>query len=300
LKRLLCWDESRRENPLSPPQATFTFGDPGGGKTFTAHGLIREAAELAKRKGLPFWAFPLSITDIGSKYQNESPQKLNEYIEQIVAFPGAVAMYIADADAVIPSRENQHATPEDIKLAGVFFSMFDGSRIPKGKFLPIMDANFTDNMGEALKSRIMSAQLLELKRFASADEFSKYAKGYMTRGGAVVGVTEDGWNEIGQYLINSKLNNREISNLLNDLRSKFDVPDDLIDKDFDAKVKFRNEYLKGIDKAKILGVFDKFVETQMEIKRASYDARQRHAMDQFRIDLATPKNKGSKRVVGAA
>ncbi|MBI5148457.1 AAA family ATPase, partial [Candidatus Pacearchaeota archaeon] len=271
MKRLLFWNGEKRENPLNPPASIFTFGEPGGGKTFTAHALTRSLAELAEEKGIPLKAFTFSITDIGSTYKDETPLKLNAIIEEINQHQGPVVMYMADADAVIPSRENYHATPEDIKLAGVFFSMFDGTRIPKGKFLPIMDANFTDKMGEAIKSRITSAKLLYLKRFSKPEEFADYAKGYMTKGNSTVGVKENEWLEIGQYLLDSGLNNREISNLLTNLRGDFKVPEELLGKGYEEAVNFRDNYLKSITKARILEEFETFTQTRMEIDRKSQE-----------------------------
>src|SRR3989344_4549440 len=287
LKRLLAWNEEKKRNPLNPPGAIFTFGDPGLGKTFSAHALMQESAELAKKQGIPFWAFPFSITDIASTFKDETPMKLNEIINQINSFRGPVAMYMADADVVIPSRENAHATPEDNKLAGVFFSMFDGSRIPKGKFMPIMDANFMDKMGDAIKSRITSAKLLYLKRFEKPEDFAAYANSYMTKDGDEIGVKEDEWLEIGKYLLSTKVNNREIANILGDLRGGFDTPEELLAKGYDEQVRFRQDYTKSITKDKIVRRFTDFIQTRMDIERKSREERQRQQDEQAEKDLVT-------------
>ena len=165
--------------------------------------------------------------------------------------------------------------------------MFDGSRISKGKFMPIMDANFIDKMGDAIKSRITSAKLLYLKRFEKAEEFGAYAKGYMTKDGDELGIRENDWNEIGKYLLSTPLNNREIANILSDLKGSFETPEEILAKSYDEKVKFRQDYTRGIVKDNIIERCSEFINTRMEIERKSREERKKQQLAQAAEDLQT-------------
>ena len=56
---------------------------------------------------------------------------------------------------------------------------------------------------------------------------------------------------------------------------------------YDAQVKFRQEYTKGITKNKVIERCEKFIQTRMEVERKSREERQRQQMAQFTEDLAT-------------
>jgi AAA+ superfamily predicted ATPase len=291
-KKLLGWDQKTRRNPGNPPTAIITYGNPGGGKTFTAHALIQELGELARRRGVPLKAFPLSIADIGSKYQNESCNKLDAIIEAIIAHPGPVIMYVPDADTIIPSREGE-ASNEDVKLSGTFFSMLDGSRIPKGKFIFWGDMNYIDRLDEASKSRLLSARFLELKRFTKPEEFALYTRNYLTKNGDTVGIGDKEWLELGKYLLSTELSNREVANIINNITGSFEVPEELVGKpvaDWDAA---RRAYTQSITMNRVITDCNEYIEKRMRIERESYENRFFGKIKKFKEDITKdPKREG--------
>ncbi len=294
LLRLAGYDFEHQDNPFSPPGVIFTYGAPGGGKTMTAHALIRSfAEEICAKQKIPFWAFTHSITDFGSKYQNETPQQLAAIRDKVRDFPGLVVMYASDVDTIFTSRKSDNTSNEENKVSGVYFSFFDGSMIPRnGRFLAIMDANYVDGIDDATKSRVFD-KIIELKRFQTAVEFAEYSRRYLSRG-EQLGVKDGEWQEIGKYLLDSPLSNREISNILKNLQGDFNVTEEMLGKGREEKLAFRRDYLQGITKDTVIGRCGEFISTKMEIERASYEAKRGQDLERYLTALATEAEKTAK------
>jgi len=288
LLRLAAYDFEFKDNTFCPPSVIFSYGNPGGGKTMTAHALMRSfVEEVCRPNKIPVWAFTHNVTDYGSKYQNETPNQLAALRDKIKNFPGLVVMYAADVDTFLSSRQSGEQSAEESKVTGVYFSFFDGSMIPKnGRFLSIMDANFVDNIDPATKSRLFD-KVLELKRFTSPAEFGEYAKRYLTSGSYPVGIADADWEKLGQYLLESPLSNREMSNIFRNLVGNFDVDLALVTKPRAEKIKFRSQYMAGINLDAVIGKCDAFIKTAMEIERRSAEQKKASAMDRWLKALAT-------------
>ncbi len=287
LIRLLAYDPEKRKNPFRPAKVIFSTGDPGCGKTIGAQAYIRSAGDVASELGIPFWAFPFSITDFGTEYKDKAAVALGEICKQIIAFPGPVVEYVSDADALFQSRKDPRATQEDLKVMSVFFGKYDGTRIPKnGKFMAVMDANYTKSIDEASKSRLFDV-VLRLERFKTPGEFGEYARRYLSRD-APVGVNPNEWEEIGKYLLEGPLSNREIEHVLSGLTRGYDIPIDILRRSYDEKVEFRNQYFGDITKDKILGALDLYIQTRMEIERASRDALASDSVERFLASIKQP------------
>lgn len=299
LLRLAGYDFEHQDNPFSPPGVIFTYGAPGGGKTMTAHALIRSfAEEICAKQKIPFWAFTHSITDFGSKYQNETPQQLAAIRDKVRDFPGLVVMYASDVDTIFTSRKSDNTSNEENKVSGVYFSFFDGSMIPRnGRFLAIMDANYVDGIDDATKSRVFD-KIIELKRFQTAEEFAEYSLRYLSRG-EQLGIKDEEWQDIGKYLLDSPLSNREISNILKNLQGDFEVTEEMLGKGREEKLAFRRDYLQGITKDTVIGRCEDFIKTKMEIERASYEAKKGQELEKYLTALATEAEK-TARDTGAA
>jgi hypothetical protein len=288
LVRLLAYDHEKRKNPFKPAKVIFATGDPGCGKTFGAHAMMRSAGDLASELGISFWAFPFSITDFGTEYKDKAALAVADICRQIIEFPGPVGEYVSDADTLLNSRKDSRATPEDKKVMSVIFGKYDGTRIPKnGKFLSIMDANYIGDIDDATKSRIFDA-IVRLERFKTPEEFGEYARRYLTRDAPISGVNANEWNEIGRNLIEGPLSNREIEHVLSGLTRGYEIPIDILRKSYDEKVAYRNQHFEGITKGKVIEAFDLYIQTRMEIERASQEAMTGDNVERFLSSLKQP------------
>jgi hypothetical protein len=278
--RLLSWDEKTKTNIFAPPTGIIVFGGPGCGKTMSGHAYVNLAIRESKRLKLPLLAIQLSIGAFGSTYQNEPALKLAAIRDEIKNFPGAVIMQASDVDTFLPQKRAKEPSQEENKVSGVCFSLFDNSVIPAGKFMALMDANYLDNIDPALMSRFGGR--IELKRFARPEDFAKYARIYLTKDSDGVGINTDAeWLSLGQYLLESNLSNREIANVITDLKGSFKITPEIVlgsDKD---KLAFRNDYLKTITSDVVLSRFQDFVESTMTIERKSREAKLRDQREKY-------------------
>lgn len=296
LIKLGAYNHDKKKNPYSPANVIFTYGEPGCGKTFTAHAYIRAFSELCKEKGIPLLALTHSTTDYASEYQNKTANELAALANRIREFPGPVVMYVADADNLFHSRKSAHITIEQQQTLSVYFKIFDGQLIPRtGKFLAIMDANYIDKIDDATKSRLFD-EIVELKRFDKPEQFAELAKRSLTKGLESHLLSESEWIEVGQYLLNCPLSNREIDHVIKKLRRGFKVPEEMLGRPDEEHEQLRNKQLKSISKNLIVGNFDSYIQTRMQIERASYEAKSREDFERF---LSALKEKGRETLAGA-
>lgn len=281
LIKLAAYSPERKKNPYDPASVIFTHGEPGCGKTFNVHAMIQSFAELCKSKGIPMWALTHSVTDYASEYQNKTQNELAALAGRIAAYPGIVIMYMADADVVLGSRKSTSTSNEEQKTIGIYFKMFDGTLIPRnGKFMALMDANYLDNIDDATKSRLFD-EIAELKRFYNSSHFTELARRTLIKGTNTLVLPGDDWNEIGQYLLESPLSNREIGHTLRKLRRGFDVSEDMLDNTFEEHEAYRNEQLKNLTKDKIILTFQEYIEKRMQIERDAAEAKKRDDTERF-------------------
>jgi hypothetical protein len=295
---LSAYDPDRKKNPYDPPMSMFTFGPPGCGKTFTAHAYIQSFAELCRQKRIPLLALTHSVTDYASHYQNKTAIQLNELAMKIRDFQGVAIMYVADADTLFMSRTKPDLTTEQLQTMSVYMKMFDGTLIPKnGKFLAIMDANYTTSIDEATKSRIFD-EIFECRRWDNRDAYSDLAKRTITSGTGDRLLADDEWQTVGQYLLDGPLSVREITHVLRRVRRGFDVPEEMVGASFEDHAAYRNQRLKelvSVDKLKTL--CDDYVATRMEIDRQSAKSLRSDSMARF-LDYIMQQGKATSQEVG--
>ncbi len=294
LVKLAAYDPARKKNPYNPASVIFTYGEPGGGKTLTAHAYLQSFAQLCREKNIPLWAFTHSTTDYASHYQNKTANELSALAGKVREFPGPVVMYVADADNIFKSRKDPRLTAEQQQTMSVYFKMFDGSFIPKcGKFMAIMDANTLEGIDDATKSRIFD-EIVECRRFEKAEHFAELARRCITSGVEGVGLSDADWLAIGEQLLKGPLSNREISHVVGRLRRGFDVPETMLGRQFDEHVAYRNERLKGIiTKENVLKEIDSYIATRMEIERNAMSAMYEDNRVRF-LEYLGKKNEGTQ------
>ncbi len=282
MEKLACYkpEEGRNAN-RDIPYSIFVGGAPGCGKTFTAHALMREFAEYCRVLRIPCWVFTHSITDYGSKYQNESPNKLKAKVDKINEFPGPVIGYIADIDTLAQSRKSNPSAEEE-KLIGLYFQIFDGTLIEiNGKVLWLSDANYVENIDDGTKSRLFNKQLY-VNRFDKQEQFTEYARKLITLDQEEQFFPEKEWNEVGAYLLEGPLSNREITHVVGQIRSDYKTPKNMALWTYKKQVDYINQQLKKkITKDFVIGMFEKYIETRMEIERETRKARATDDFERF-------------------
>ncbi|MDO8556712.1 MAG: AAA family ATPase [Nanoarchaeota archaeon] len=288
LIKLGAYNHERQANPLNPRSVIFSYGEPGGGKTFISHACIQSFADLCKEKNIPLLALTHSVTDYASHFQNQTANALGELAKKIREFPGMVLMYVADADTIFVSRNDPQITQEQKQTLSVYFGMFDGTRIPKnGKFLAIMDANYVDGIDDATKSRLFD-EIVEVKRFTEPQQFANLARRKIMKGINVELLTTPEWQAVGEYLLSSQLSNREIDNILKGAVGGFDVPEDILGKTWDEQVTYRNEQLRTIiNKDQLITTFEDYKKVRAKIEEESLRKRFEDSRMRFLQDLAT-------------
>ena len=286
LLKLGTYSPEHKTNPYDPASVIFTYGEPGSGKTFTAHALLRSFADLMQQKGLPCWAFTHNVTDYASHYQNKTANELSALANKINSFPGVVVMYVADADTIFQSRKDPRLSAEQQQTLSVYFRMFDGTYIPKnGKFLSIMDANYLDGIDDATKSRLFD-EILELTRFKTPAEFAEYAKRTLSKGGGCPSITADDWSVIGQYLFESPLSNREIGHVIKKMRRGLSVTEEMIGKPYAELVAARDAFLASMNKDVVLEGLRNYITTRAEIEQRSLESKISDDVTRFLTSLA--------------
>jgi hypothetical protein len=154
-----------------------------------------------------------------------------------------------------------------------------------------MDANYIDNIDDATKSRLFD-EILELKRFGKPEQFAEYSRRILSKGVDTLEIPGEEWNKVGAYLLDSPLSNREIGHVLAQLRRGYDVPEEMVSASFEDKVAYRNQQMAGLTSDFIVGKFEHYVQTRMEIERASIEAQRKDAAARFLSMLKQEKGGG--------
>jgi hypothetical protein len=283
--KTLFWDNERKINPANPVGKIFTHGGPGTGKTYTAHAFFRYGGDIAKQYNKALKALTLNITDFASHYQNQSANKLAEIMYEISAFPGSVLMYIADVDTILQNRASE-PTQEQQQIMSVLFKLFDGSVIPNGKMLAVMDANYIERIDNAYKSRLFD-KMIGLTRWDNPEDFGELVKRTLTKNTEGIILKDQDWLDVGTYLLNTELSNREIGHVVNQLKGGYTMPLTLLNEPHEKIIEYRNEQLKSVNKDKIIDKFGNYINTRMEIERKSHEAKMKQKASQLLVDIKT-------------
>ncbi|HLP79596.1 MAG TPA: ATP-binding protein [Acidobacteriota bacterium] len=268
LLKIALYDHSVAKNVEKVPMCTYIDGPPGCGKTVFANAHLQWIAQMCKDAQIPCWVGIHSATDYISHYQNQSAVELDKFAAKIRGFPGIVVQYIADVDTIFGNRASG-MTQEEQKIFSTYLKMFDGSSIPKiGKVGFIMDANYSDGIDKATKSRIFG-QTFVMSPLATPQEFADYSKLSLTKG-LPIDMPQQQWLHLGEYLKSIELNNRQIGHVFDDIRSgNMVVSPEMLTWSFDKKLKFRLDSIGELSAEKIIAKFDAYLKTL-----AAMDARQ--------------------------
>ena len=289
LKKASAYSHEEKSNPHKKVvDRIFTFGSPGCGKTFTAHGTIQSWADICRAKGIPFRAWVHSPTDFGSKYQNETPKLLAQFAKEINDFPGHGIVYIADVDTVFFDRNSPDIRAEQKQTQAVYFQMLDGTLVKRnGKVIWVMDANYVDSIDDATKSRVMS-KVVEFKRFSKPEDFAQLSRKTIEKSAGNLKINENEWNTIGKYILDTPLSNREVDSVLSQIVGDYDIPDDLIGAPKAAHLDFIKDKFGYIDTDFIIQKFDDYITNRRNIEMASHIARKQASVTRWLTDIATP------------
>jgi hypothetical protein len=170
--------------------------------------------------------------------------------------------------------------------------MFDGTLIPKnGKFMAIMDANYIEGIDDATKSRLFD-EIKELKRFEKPEEFSELMQRLLTKGTSGITLDDKAWQDVGEYVLSTPLSNRETVHIIKQLRrGTLEAKEEMLDWTYDQLVQYRNQQLQAITKDTIIGKFDEYIRTRMEIERKSEESMRKDDTKRFKefLNMQAPQ-----------
>lgn len=118
------------------------YGEPGNGKTFIAEAFAGE-------HGFAF--LPARITEMSSKWVNETPEKVAALF-QAAQRQGRVVLFLDEVDSLLSSRERDNAHAEDIKAANALLTAIADLNKGFGKHHQVLimaATNFIDKLDAA-------------------------------------------------------------------------------------------------------------------------------------------------------
>ncbi len=150
-----------------PPKGVLLYGPPGTGKSLA----LRIIGSLT-----PFPFFPIDVSGIGSKYINESANKLDQYFRRVATIAshhGAAIICFDEIDGLLmPRGDSSYSHAEDHKVVTTFTKHMDGLADHPGVY--VMAAT---NMGlDQLDAAVIRAGRFDTKFYVGPpDEESRAA-----------------------------------------------------------------------------------------------------------------------------
>ncbi len=216
-----CYDLQQGRNPKRINPVLFGLGQPGCGKTVTAHAIGRYFLSYCAERGVPARFQVIRRTDWASSYQNASAANLVRiFREEVYGFEGVCGVYWADIDTAIASRSSAGLRMEEKQNLGAVFGIFDGTLLPKdGKWFLVCDAN-TMNMDEAATSRI-AQNPFTVEGPTEVGHHVRLMRDLMLADlAAFLPDGQDAWERLGQAAVSLGLSGRAVEAVAGNVRAR--------------------------------------------------------------------------------
>ncbi len=266
------WQNPKQINPV-----LFAMGNPGCGKTVTAHAVGNFFLDFCKARGIRSRFVIIRRTDWASSYQNASAKQLIDIFKRnILDFKGVVGVYWPDIDTAFAARGDSGIRNEEKNVLGAVFGLFDGSILPKnGQWFMMTDANFL-NMDKATISRITQDPYYVKGPETPRDYVALLRDVKLSRHGQFLDITAEEWEKFGQLCIDNKLSGRSIENMARKavtVIEDFDFPDEYFTCDIQKKKEIITSYSKTLKFQDMEKLVSNYVEFQKEAEEKAAKAK---------------------------
>ncbi|MBD3239055.1 MAG: AAA family ATPase [Chitinivibrionales bacterium] len=285
------FDLQRGENPRRVRNPVlFVLGDPGCGKTITAHAIGNHFLDLCKRHRIPARFRIIRRTDWASHYQNKSANELLRiFKEEIFDFSGVAGAYWPDIDTAFAAREDPGIRTEDKAVLGTLFGLLDGTIGPRnGKWFLIADANYL-SMDKAALSRLTQDPHYAKGPRSAADFVELMRDKKLGKVAAHVTLTDEQWSEFGRRCVECGLSGRAVDNMANQVMAELErveLPDDYYSMSFERKDETLRSLRRSFTYEQVLTLVDRYVRFEREAEERSRQRRFDRRVTEIRESLA--------------
>ncbi|MCE1246372.1 MAG: AAA family ATPase [Firmicutes bacterium] len=253
----------KRINPI-----LFAMGNPGCGKTLTAHAIGNYFLNFTKEKGIRSRFVIIRRTDWASSYQNASAQNLIDIFKKnILGFKGVVGIYWPDIDTAFSARTESGLRNEEKNILGAVFGLFDGTILPKnGQWFMLCDANYL-NMDQATISRITQDPYF-VKGPVKPEDFVKLFRDVkLVKHRDFLNLTDEEWQKFGETCSKGNLSGRSMDNISRKAITcieDFEFPEEYYQADLSRKRDIIKQYSKTLDYGQICDILNNYLEFEKD------------------------------------
>jgi AAA+ superfamily predicted ATPase len=287
------FDFSTWTNPKQINPVLFALGNPGCGKTVTAHAVGNFFLDFCKQHEIKARFVIIRRTDWASSYQNASANRLIEIFKRnIIDFRGVVGVYWPDIDTAFGARGESGLRDEEKNILGAVFGLFDGTILPKnGQWFMMSDANFM-NMDKATISRI-TQDPYQVKGPEFPGDFVKLLRDVKLRKhGEYLKVSDEEWEKFGKTCLESGLSGRSIENMSRKVISMiedFEYPVEYFKSDINKKKEIIRQYSKNLNYADIDKIVENYIKFEKEAEEKAAKKRYDDRVNEISTYLSAEK-----------
>jgi SpoVK/Ycf46/Vps4 family AAA+-type ATPase len=276
-KDVAGYDTEAMENPKRINPILFAMGNPGCGKTLTAHAIGNYFLNFTKEKGIRSRFVIIRRTDWASSYQNASAQNLIDIFKKnILGFKGVVGIYWPDIDTAFSARTESGLRNEEKNILGAVFGLFDGTILPKnGQWFMLCDANYL-NMDQATISRITQDPYFVKGPVEPGDFIKLFRDVKLGKHKDFLKLTDEDWQKFGEKCSKGRLSGRSIDNISRKAITcieDFEFPDEYYKADLGRKREIIKQYSKPVDFSKLSGILENYIEFEKDAEEKASKKR---------------------------
>lgn len=288
------YDFKACENPKRLNPVLFAMGNPGCGKTITAHAIGNFFLNFCKERNIKAKFVIIRRTDWASSYQNASAQNLIDIFKKnIIDFKGVVGVYWPDIDTAFGSRGDSGLRNEEKNVLGAVFGLFDGTILPKdGRWFMMCDANYL-NMDKATISRITQDPYYVRGPETPEDYVTLFRDVMLSRHKKHLTLSDEEWLRIGSFCVENKISGRGMDNISRKVMNTiedFELPEEYYESDIDRKREIIDEYSNSISFDQLLQTLKNYLVFEKEAEEKAYRKRFEDRAEEIRTNLFAQKH----------
>ncbi len=282
------WQNPKQINPV-----LFAMGNPGCGKTVTAHAVGNYFLDFCKQRSIRARFVIIRRTDWASSYQNASANQLIDIFKRnVLDFRGIVGIYWPDIDTAFAARGDSGLRNEEKNILGAVFGLFDGTILPKnGQWFMMTDANYL-NMDKATISRITQDPYYVKGPTTPEDFVALFRDVKLRKHKEFLQLDEEGWIKFGQKCVDCNLSGRSIENISRKATAMiedFDYPEEYFESDLETKKEIIHKKSKRLEVEALLKLTDKYIQFEKEAEEKSSRQKFKERVEEITNYLSAEK-----------